>query len=291
VALVPIFIAAAIVDPKIITGAPAWIKPLKFAISGAIYCVTFLWLLSFLQGGRRWVQIMAAGTGIALIVETALIAMQVVRGTTSHFNDATPFDAAVYSTMGGFVMIIAVLNLVLAIWLLFRRLPEPILAWSLRLAVLISFAGMGVGFLMTQPTPAQIAAMEADQPVAAVGAHSVGVEDGGAGLPLVGWSTEGGDLRVGHFIGLHALQIIPLIGWLLTQPPLAGRLSLRRRLVLLWTAALGYLGLAALTTWQALRGQPVIAPDALTLSAFALLVGAVLLVAAAVSIQPRRAQP
>jgi hypothetical protein len=55
----------------------------------------------------------------------------------------------------------------------------------------------------------------------------------------------------------------------------------RSRLALVWTAALGYLGLVALLTWQALRGQSIIAPDALTIAGFVTLVGVALLAAVA----------
>ncbi len=275
-ALVPVFAAAAIADPRIIAGAPAWIKPLKFAISIAIYTGTFIWLLTYVRGHRRLVQVAASLTGLGLTVETVLIAMQVLRDTTSHFNTSTAFDGAVFTTMGMVITMVALLNLLLAVWLVRQRLDDRVFAWGLRLGVLVSFAGMLVAFLMTSPTAAQLESARAGQPLATAGAHSVGVTDGGPGLPLVGWSMTGGDLRVPHFFGLHAMQELPLAAWVLTREWARQRWPATARLGLVWTAGLGYLGLVALLTWQALRGQSVIAPDALTLTAFAGLAGIVL---------------
>jgi hypothetical protein len=100
------------------------------------------------------------------------------------------------------------------------------------------------------------------------------VADGGPGLPLFGWSTTGGDLRVGHFVGMHALQVLPLLAAALLAVP--GRaLPGRARLHLVRLAGAGYLALLALLTWQALRGQPVAVPDATTLAVFGALVVAV----------------
>ncbi|MFS8654973.1 MAG: hypothetical protein FWJ64_10530, partial [Limnochordia bacterium] len=123
----------------------------------------------------------------------------------------------------------------------------------------------------------QIASWEQGAPVTLIGAHSVGVPDGGPGLPVTGWSTEGGDLRIPHFVGLHALQVIPLAGGGISR---RRRLTPGQRLGLVWTVSLAYLGLVVLLTWQASREQPLLAPDALTLGAFAGLAAAALVAAA-----------
>ncbi|HEY0581693.1 MAG TPA: hypothetical protein VGE94_05880, partial [Chloroflexota bacterium] len=260
-----------LVDPRVITGAPAWLKPTKFAISTSLYAFTFVWLLGFVQGHRRLVTIIASGTAAALSIEVALIIVQVVRGTTSHFNYTTLFDAALFSTMGVIIVGAWLLAAAAAILLLIQRLADPAFAWALRLGLLIALVGMAVAFFMPAPTPDQLAALQAGVRPTSLGAHSVGPPDGGPGLPLVGWSTLAGDLRVAHFVGLHALQVLPLLGWLLARRT---SLPTRHRLGLVWVAGLSYLGLVVILTWQALRGQSVIAPDALTLLALASLVAA-----------------
>ena len=267
-ALVPIVVAAMLVDPKVITGVNGWIKPFKFTVSAAVYAATFLWLLTLVQGRRRWVQAAANVTAFALMVEIVLIIMQVVRGTASHFNISTPFDAAVFTTMGVLITLVAIFNLMVGIWLVFQRMPDPVLAWSVRLGVLVSFVGMLVGYIMTSgPTAAQLAAAEAGLPLTIVGAHNVGVADGGPGLPLLGWSTIGGDLRIGHFVGLHAMQVLPMLGFVLTRAWATRRWSLRQRTQLVWLGGAAYLGVTMLVTWQALRGQSIVAPDMVTLGA------------------------
>ena len=264
--LIPLYMVAAILDPVLITNAPAFVKPLKFIISSFIYVVTFMYLLTLIEGKRRWVQIVANITAAFLLLENAIISTQAIRGLASHFNNATDLDSLLFGIMGLIITILALCNLLLGIWLLFQRLPDSVIAWGIRMGVLISFVGMILAFLMTSiTTPTQQAELDAGRRPSAIGAHSVGIEDGGPGLPLVGWSTVGGDLRVPHFIGLHAMQVLPLLAYALSR-----RRSLRQgqRLTLIITAGIAYLGWLALLTWQALRGQSIVAPDMLTLTAY-----------------------
>ncbi len=263
----PVVIAAALIDPVQITGVNGWIKPAKFLISIALYCGTLLWMLSFVQRRRRWIGILGGLVGVVFLGEMVIIVLQIMRGTTSHFNNSTPFDTALFNVMGALISTLALLNLVVGIWLLRARVGEPVLAAGLRWGIWIALAGMLLAFLMTVPTSAQQAAMAAGEQQPILGAHSVGVADGGPGLPLVGWSTVGGDLRVPHFVGLHAMQIMPLLAWLFLRPAAVRRWGTRQRVRMMHVAGVGYAGLIALLTWQALRGQPLLAPDGLTLVA------------------------
>jgi hypothetical protein len=175
--------------------------------------------------------------------------------------------------MAASIFILWGISLVAAFLMLRQDLHGKAFAWSIRLGLALSIAaGFGLGNLMTSPTSRQMALMRAGAPNAGsiIGAHTVGAEDGGPGLPLLGWSTTHGDLRIPHFFGLHALQVIPLVGWFLSRRP-AAWLSENHKLGLVIISALGYLGFLGLVTWQALRGQSIIAPDGLTLTTAAIL--------------------
>jgi hypothetical protein len=279
--------ALALVDPRVIAGAPAWFKPMKFSISIAFYALTLVWMLGHVRGHPQLVGIIGSAVALGMTIEMGWVLMQAMRGVRSHFNLSTPFDANAYSLMGLIILVIWLLTALTALLLMRQKLADPVFAWSLRLGLLVGLAGMSVGFLMTgRLSPAQTAEIETQDTLHYAGTHSVGVEDGGPGLPFVGWSTEGGDLRVPHFIGLHGLQLLPLAGLAINRR-FAAALSLRRRAALLWTAGLGYLGLFGLSTWQALRGQPVAAPDSLTLGLLAGLV-VTLLVSGLLIVQAKR---
>jgi cytochrome bd-type quinol oxidase subunit 1 len=122
---------------------------------------------------------------------------------------------------------------------------------------------MGLAFLMTGPQGDQISDYRG-----VIGAHSVGVDDGGPGLPLLGWSTIGGDLRIPHFVGMHALQVIPLVIIVieLLSSRIAALRDLTARFRIMVIVVVSYASVLALLTWQALRGQSIVQPDAATLA-------------------------
>ncbi|MGW1816949.1 hypothetical protein ACWCQM_25685 [Streptomyces sp. NPDC002125] len=264
-----------LVDERVLAGSAIWAKPFKFAVSFVAYALALAWMLTLLTRGRRvgwW-----AGTVVALACagEMAVITGQVIRGRRSHFNQATPLDSMLYDVMAVTVVILWAGTLVIAVLLLRARIADRASAWAVRSGVLIALVGAAFGFLMTRPSAGQRAAGGLDT-ADVVGAHAVGVPDGGPSMALTGWSTTGGDLRVPHFVGMHALQLLPL--FLLALMSLAPRVTRLRdprvRLRLVLVASGAYAAVVALVTWQALRGQPLVHPDGATLAAAGLIAAA-----------------
>lgn len=258
-------------DPRAVLGAPTWAKPLKFALSFGLYALALAWMLSMAPRGRTgavlgW--ILAATSA----VEIAIIVLQAARGRRSHFNEDTPLDGTLFSIMGATVAVIWLVTAALAVVVARRGTADPAMTSAVRLGLVIGLVGMALGTLMVMQ--------------AGTGAHGVGVADGGPGIPLFGWSTVGGDLRVGHFVGMHALQVLPLLAAVLIATSRPGLGDTARR-ALVRVAAAGYLGMVGLLTWQALRGQPLLAPDAATLAALTALLAVTASAALAVTRRTR----
>jgi hypothetical protein len=254
------------VDSRIITGAPAWLKPFKFAISTAVYSLTLAWIFQWLTDWPRVRRIVGWATAIVFVLEVAIIDLQVWRGTTSHFNAATPLDRTLFVVMGSAIVLQTLISVAVAVALWRQQFADKALGWALRLGMTLTIAGAFTGALMTRPTDAQLADARAGKGIPIIGAHSVGGVDGGPGIPVTGWSREHGDVRVPHFIGLHAIQVLALIAVALRRwrrPE-----SARVRVVL--AAAASYASLFLLLLWDALRGQSIVAPDALALASIAI---------------------
>ena len=256
-----VFLVGLAIDPRNVTGAPVWLKPSKFAISTAIYLFTLAWIFGYLREWPQVRRIVGRATALIFVAEVAVIALQAWRGTTSHFNVSTPLNAALFGFMGTAIVIQTALSVLVAVAVWRQRFEDRALGWALRLGMVITIAGASTGGLMTRPTDAQLAQIAETHRASIVGAHTVGAPDGGPGLPGTGWSVEHGDLRVPHFLGLHALQILPLLAWLLWRR----RVDDARRARLMVAGGASYGMLFLILIWQALRGQALVNPDAFTL--------------------------
>lgn len=265
--------AGLLLDDRVLLGAPIWLKPLKFALSLGIYCLTWSWLYSLLRRRRTTAWRVSTTIVVLALVEYAVIVTQVVRGTTSHFNVGTPLNTTLFAVMGASIAALWTGTFVLTVLLVRTPVADAATRVALRSGAVLSLVGIGLGALMTRPTAEQTRQLDDGTFRGVLGAHAVGVPDGGPGMPLTGWSTTGGDLRIPHFVGMHALQVLPLVVAVLVVLarwwPRLRDARVRTRLVLVTAGSYG--GLVALVTWQALRGQPLTDPDTSTLAAAAAL--------------------
>ena len=238
--LVPLMAAVAPFDERLVTGINPWIKPSKFIVSGAVFLLTMAWLMPAVPAAERSRRRVSKVMAFSMLAEVLLITMQAARGTASHFNDREPLDGAIFGLMGLLIMVntVAVGYVTWRFWRADAPLPSPYL-WGVRLGLLFFILAGLEGFAMVR-----------------LMSHSVGVADGGPGLPFLNWSTRGGDLRVAHFVGLHALQVLPLVGHLFSSPRAAGRV----RNPAAWVCVVGalYGGLALWLFLRALSGTPLL---------------------------------
>jgi hypothetical protein len=238
VGLAALALALLPLDHRHVTGLLVWAKPLKFSLSIVAYAWTLAWLLASLPAAtQRAVRRLSWGVALSMVVEIAVVFGQAARGTTSHYNVSSPLNGLLFGLMGIFIL----LNTVLTAWavlLAWRHRPAGSAgyAWGVRLGLLVFLVGSVLGGFM----------IHANQ-------HTVGAPDGGPGLPGLGWSTVAGDLRLAHFLGMHALQALPLLGWAL------GRWVPGRAVALTWLGAALYAAAVAGLLAQALAGQPLLA--------------------------------
>lgn len=221
-----------------VLGINSLYKPMKFALSIWLYAWTMSWLLPYLgkphaAKNYSWVAVITLG------FEQVAITSQAVRGELSHFNRSSVYGGVLFGLMGVFILTFTLWTAYVAV-LFFRRKTIPLptaTIWGIRagLVCFVVFSLLG-GYISSLP------------------GHTVGATDGGPGLPFVNWSRVAGDLRVAHFLGLHGLQALPLLGYV-TARHVAPRVA--PWLVLAGTVF--YVGIALLLLAGALAGKPLLA--------------------------------
>jgi hypothetical protein len=254
--LVPLWI----LDTRELLGVSVWEKPVKFFISSVIFSITYSWLSSFITKGARWIKLSGLIIAVSLTVELVLIVAMASIGQTSHFNVSSPTAIAIWSIMATFISIVLISTIFISIMIMIQKQQPFNLKLALAMGSFNTAVGMGLAYLMTWPTATQLANYKG-----IAGAHAVGVSDGGPGLPFLGWSTVAGDLRVGHFFGLHSIQVAVILLAISLLLPLAFRVPL------LIVGNLTWLGFVGLVTWQSLRAEPFALPSELTLTGLVVL--------------------
>lgn len=238
---IPVLLAAGL-DERQVNDVNIWLKPLKFFMSLAIYYATLAWFHGYLSEdvrSRRLVRLLVVTPIVVGFLEMTWLLATASIGQPSHFNRSALVYALSYSLAGVGATLLMVTALVTGV--LVGRDRSSTVPPALRLAIVL---GSVIAFVGTMVTAGFLASGSG---------HWVGgVASDAGGLPLVGWSRTGGDLRVAHFFSLHALQAVPLVGWV------AVRAAGGRARQVVWVGAALYAAWILLTFVQALAGRPLV---------------------------------
>lgn len=223
-------------EARVVEGQAAWAKPAKFALSFVVFFATLAWVEGWLSEAWRESRLMrgvAAVMAAAMIAEMAYIVAMAAQGQGSHFNLTTRFHLVMYygvMAAGAFVLVLGVA----VIGAVVLRDRDGRFTPTMRFAV-------GWGFVLTF-----VLTLLTASTMSVIGRH-VGLHpEGGAVIPLFGWSAVVGDLRPAHFLALHAMQALPLAA-----------LVWRERGVAVFGAV--WTGVTLAVYAQAMMGMPLVA--------------------------------
>lgn len=237
-AAVPLFLLQ-LVDPRELHGVNVWVKPVKFLVSIGVFSITAAWFFGYIRPERRNSPLMRATVWTLIAAgsfEIIWIGWQASHGLDSHFNVSTPFFTAMYALMGVSAVILVGTVLPLA-WEIGRRpaaglRPDFVAAVVIGLILTFVLGGGLGGYMSSQP------------------GHNVGAQ--GGHVPIFGWNRSGGDLRVAHFFGIHAEQLIPIL------LALAAPLAAPRRWLVLVSGVFLYVIVTLAVFAQAVGGRPLL---------------------------------
>lgn len=283
-------IGGLLLDDRQLVGEPVWLKPLKFGFAMGVHALVLAWLLGKLRRGRRIAWWLGTIFAFAGVLDVGAVAYAAANGTFSHFNDNTdPVARTVQALFSVGIMPLLLTTFFVAILLLVQRVGDRALTRALRAGLGLAVASMVVALWLSSSGQTPRVVTDANgQQVSLIGAHGIGDPDGN-GMPVTRWSTTGGDLRVPHFVGMHAIQGLLLLTVALgaaaaRRPWLRDE---RTRADLVGAAAIGGTGVFAVLSWQASRGQSVLHPGLASMTAFAAVAALTL---AAVTVVLRRAR-
>jgi hypothetical protein len=237
--VIPIFAAMAFSLPAM-HGVNPWIKPIKFSMSFSTFATTMSLLLMALQI-PQW-QLNLARRLMATSIALEIFSLGAQAWRVAHtLSGYSLIDSALAQLTNSMVMV----NTAIACWMLFlfcanrvkADLVDGPMVSAIRYGMVIFLAGNAIGGYML-----------------ARGSHTVGMADGGPGLPFVNWSTIAGDLRIAHFISIHAIQIVPLFAYILAQ--MAPIQPVKRRRMAIAALALAVSVAVGGTFLQAALGRP-----------------------------------
>lgn len=244
-----------IVDDRILQYSPIWLKPFKFAFSSLLFSSSLYYFNIYLPKSKL-IKMSNMIIGSMLNLELAIIYFQAYRGRMSHFNYTTLEDMILFQLMAFGIIAVWIVLFAYVFFFLKLNVKSNLILHAIRISLVITFLSMASAFTMTTPNKSEVEKIVANKGIIGltVGSHSVAEKDPSQVMPITKWALTGGDLRIAHFVGLHAIQILPLIAFFFLLIKLDYKISL----FFVYTLAFMYFAIFLFVLLQALQGIPLV---------------------------------
>ncbi len=188
-------------DQRLIREVGVWVKPMKFMASTSLFAFTTAWVVkianSRVDQTYKFVWIVALMMTTSLF-EVGYISYQAAQAEASHYNVTDEFHAFMFGLMAVAAVGLTGSQAWLAweIWSEQKNSNITVVTWSVIIGLIMTFVLTTVsGFMLGSRQP-----------------------PAGQWMPLLGWHWAQ-DIRPSHFLGVHAQQLIPLWGVMVSRFP------------------------------------------------------------------------
>lgn len=233
-------LGAMALDDRLHNGINIWSKPFKFDVALVTYVATLSIFARWIPIATRqklWFKVFTSSVIISILLEIIWIKGAAAAGTSSHFNVASPLMVVTYSIAGLAALILTTGALVYG-FLIWRN-QNTGLSKPMHFSIWFGSISMAIMTVI-------VASYMAAQSGHLVGGNLLDTE----AMPIMGWATDGGDLRVPHFFASHIIHILPLFvlisSWMFKSTSMRATISV---------AAL-YSAFTFYTLWEATNALP-----------------------------------
>ncbi len=218
-------------------GDVSWRKPILFGEAFGLTVLSVAWVMNFLPRKRVKGWLLLGTLGVSNFTEVSWVSLQQWRGVPSHFNFGTPFDAALFNANGVVIALTATVITIVAIWSFLSLQAPPSLARAIRISMVLLVVAQIFGILIILNGIPKVLDLQTGEIIS----------EGARTAYIFG---EAGDMKVPHALTLHAVQVLPVLAWLL----LFTNWSENRRSRAVIIGAVGYTTLVAVSAFQTFSG-------------------------------------
>ena len=181
-------------DDTQVLGKNAWVYPFKYYFSIGIFIWSMGWYLYYLNNTIQR-NILIWAFLLTTLVQSTFVLINSIRGLPSFYNPETPFDKMMFGiqTINNIIFIVLMIVTTYLFYFQKKNSKSQHFTWAIRMGMLIFLVGLFIGVYMML-----------------LNNHAI--------VDTIKLKNEKqGNFKVPFFLGIHGLQIIPLLSYYFFQ--------------------------------------------------------------------------